>query len=152
MPQHKAQMDQLTNDLRSVSDKIRALDRAGFARAEIAKYLGKRYQHVRNVLVSDKAKGRKADGQQRDVSPVKTRLGGEGRIIIPSSYREAMGVGEGDALYLRLEGNELHVSPLPAVTERVRTILRKFIPEGTSLVDELIRERRRESKHETGND
>ncbi len=34
----------------SVSDKIRALDALGVPRAEIARLLGKRYQHVRNVL------------------------------------------------------------------------------------------------------
>ena len=40
----------------SVSDKIRALAAAGYSRADIARMLGKRYQHVRNVLEADKAK------------------------------------------------------------------------------------------------
>lgn len=35
----------------NVSEKIRALASIGVPRAEIAKLLGKRYQHVRNVLV-----------------------------------------------------------------------------------------------------
>ena len=38
----------------TVSDKIRALDAAGYPRAEVARVLGKRYQHVRNVLEADK--------------------------------------------------------------------------------------------------
>jgi len=33
-----------------VKDKILYLDRAGSARADIARELGKRYQHVKNVL------------------------------------------------------------------------------------------------------
>lgn len=37
----------------SVSDKIRELNDMGVSRAQIAKLLGKRYQHVRNVLVGD---------------------------------------------------------------------------------------------------
>src|SRR5437870_3268570 len=37
----------------TVSDKIRALAAAGFPRADIARVLGKRYQHVRNVLEAD---------------------------------------------------------------------------------------------------
>ena len=37
----------------TVADKIRALDAAGHPRAEIARLLGKRYQHVRNVLEGD---------------------------------------------------------------------------------------------------
>ena len=40
----------------SVSDQIRALDKAGLPRAEIARRLGKRCQHVRNVLEGDKAR------------------------------------------------------------------------------------------------
>jgi hypothetical protein len=41
----------------NISDRIRALDRLGMPRAEIARQLGKRYQHVRNVL---EAKGKAA--------------------------------------------------------------------------------------------
>lgn len=40
----------------SISDKIRELNDMGIARAEIAKLLGKRYQHVRNVLTNDARK------------------------------------------------------------------------------------------------
>jgi hypothetical protein len=34
----------------NISDRIRELDRLGMPRADIARRLGKRYQHVRNVL------------------------------------------------------------------------------------------------------
>ena len=37
----------------TVADKIRALAAAGVPRADIARFLGKRYQHVRNVLEGD---------------------------------------------------------------------------------------------------
>lgn len=40
----------------TVSDKIRKLNELGFARADIGRMLGKRYQHVRNVLEGDKIK------------------------------------------------------------------------------------------------
>jgi hypothetical protein len=40
----------------SISDKIRELNDMGIARAQIAKLLGKRYQHVRNVLMADARK------------------------------------------------------------------------------------------------
>lgn len=40
----------------SISDKIRELNDMGVARAEIARLLGKRYQHVRNVLTGDARK------------------------------------------------------------------------------------------------
>ena len=40
----------------SISDKIRELNDMGIARAQIARLLGKRYQHVRNVLTGDARK------------------------------------------------------------------------------------------------
>ena len=36
----------------NTSQKIRALHAEGFDRGAIAKHLGKRYQHVRNVLIT----------------------------------------------------------------------------------------------------
>ena len=41
----------------TVADKIRALSAAGVPRADIARFLGKRYQHVRNVLEGDAQSG-----------------------------------------------------------------------------------------------
>lgn len=42
----------ITDQHKTVSSKIRALDAAGYTRSQIANFLGKRYQHVRNVLVT----------------------------------------------------------------------------------------------------
>jgi hypothetical protein len=43
---------EIVHGLRTKSEKIRALADAGYERAEIAKYLGIIYQHVRNVLAA----------------------------------------------------------------------------------------------------
>ncbi len=40
----------------TVSDRIRYLNSEGFSRSAIAQALGKRYQHVRNVLITPVAK------------------------------------------------------------------------------------------------
>ncbi len=55
-------MTQIVQPYATVSDRIRALDAAGVARADIARFLGKRYQHVRNVLEADQVKGGQAKG------------------------------------------------------------------------------------------
>lgn len=44
--------DAVTKGLPTKSAKIRALNAKGASRSEIANYLGIRYQHVRNVLVT----------------------------------------------------------------------------------------------------
>src|SRR5213076_507765 len=43
-------LEALLQGHKTVAGKIRALAAAGYPRAEIARILGKRYQHVRNVL------------------------------------------------------------------------------------------------------
>lgn len=43
-------IQQKLNKLETVSSKIRFLDSEGYSRADIARILGKRYQHIKNVL------------------------------------------------------------------------------------------------------
>lgn len=50
----RAALRKILADEATVSGQIRALARLGWSRAEIARALGKRYQHVRNVLEDDK--------------------------------------------------------------------------------------------------
>src|SRR5580704_403010 len=50
-------MQAIAAPYKTVSDKIRALAGAGYERADIARVLGKRYQHVRNVLEGDAQRG-----------------------------------------------------------------------------------------------
>lgn len=42
----------------TTSDKIRFLNAKGFSRRAISDLLGKRYQHIRNVLVQDAVVGK----------------------------------------------------------------------------------------------
>jgi len=42
----------INNNSMNTSQKIRALDKLGLTRGAIAKLLNKRYQHVRNVLIT----------------------------------------------------------------------------------------------------
>lgn len=64
---------QIVKGLTTKSDKIRALDRAGFTRTDIAQFLGIRYQHVRNVLVQS---GSPASGK-RSVKEARVRIAPE---------------------------------------------------------------------------
>jgi AbrB family looped-hinge helix DNA binding protein len=143
--------------LPTTAGKIRALAAQGVARAEIARLLGIRYQQVRNVLERDKARETKSPGlsepPQRplhdDATPsTKVRLGPDGRVVIPATMREALGLKEGDVLFARLEGGEIKLLTPEAAMRRAQAIVRSFVPEGVSLVDELIADRRREAARE----
>ena len=51
---------------------------------------------------------------------------------------------------MRLEADELRVVEDETEVRRVREMIARHVPEGVSLVDELLRERRREAAGEGG--
>ena len=79
---------------------------------------------------------------------VKVRVSEKGRIVIPVSIREELGIKVGDVVDLRIEDKELRISTLKARIERAQKRVRKYIEPGKSLADELIAERREEAKRE----
>jgi AbrB family looped-hinge helix DNA binding protein len=81
----------------------------------------------------------------------KVRLGPEGRIVVPAPFREALGLKEGDVLFAHLEGGEIALLTPRAAMRRAQAMVRQFVPEGVSLVDELIEDRRREAQRENEN-
>src|SRR5882762_6545083 len=89
------------------SAKIRALAAEGVSRADIARKLDIRYQHVRNVLEHDRMKeaaAKAGTARLNEVSEsIKTRLGPDGRLVIPVAFRESLGLKDGDILFARLE-------------------------------------------------
>ncbi len=76
------------------------------------------------------------------------RLGSNGRLVIPAEYRKALGVGEGDELVVRFEDGELRLSTRKTALRRAQERVRRYVPEGVSLADELIQERREEAAKE----
>jgi hypothetical protein len=51
-------------------------------------------------------------------------------------------------LFARLEEGEIKLLTPQAAMRRAQAIVRQFVPEGVSLVDELIADRRREAARE----
>ena len=152
MPVDRRRMRQLTQGVSSKSEKMRVLSRAGYERADIARFLGTRYQFVRNVLVREeerneaRAVARSEEGARS--APMRLRLGPDGRIVIPAPFREALGLSEGDTLIASVSDGELHLLTRQAAVRRAQAIVRQFVPEGVSLVDELLEDRRREVERE----
>ena len=76
------------------------------------------------------------------------KLGEGGRLVIPVEYRRALGVETGDELVLILEDKTMRVLTPREAIKRAQALVRSYVPEGQSLSDELIAERRKESKLE----
>ena len=78
----------------------------------------------------------------------RARLNENGRLVIPASFRKALGIGPGDEVILRLEEDELRLTTMKHRIARAQRNARKYIPRGVSLADELIAERREATKRE----
>ena len=79
---------------------------------------------------------------------VKTRVATGGRVVIPAAFRKALGIETGDQVILRLEeGAVTVISPAEAL-RRLQDLVSRVVPEGVSLAQELIRERREEAQRE----
>lgn len=146
-------MRQLTQGLASKSEKMRVLAKAGYKRKVIADFLGTRYQFVRNVLVQDEARHAKklaatSVAGEVKLAPTKLRLGPDGRVVIPAAFRDSLGISEGDTLIASVVDGELHLLTIRAAMRKAQAIVRQFVPEGVSLVDELLEDRRREVERE----
>jgi len=76
------------------------------------------------------------------------RVNENGRVVIPAAFRRALGINAGDEVVLRMEDDELRITTLKRRLERAQRLVRKHVKPGTSLVDELIAERREEAKNE----
>lgn len=76
------------------------------------------------------------------------RINENGRVVIPASYRKALGVKAGDEVILSVEDDELRITTMKRRIERAQRIARKYSKPGVLLSDELIAERREEAKRE----
>lgn len=79
---------------------------------------------------------------------VRTKIDKQGRIIIPARERKQLGLKPGEAVVLSVEDGELRIRSIRESVRHAQAIIRQYIPEGRSLVDELIAERREEAERE----
>lgn len=77
-----------------------------------------------------------------------TEMHKSGRITIPVALRNEFGLTEGSKLIIRKENDEIKLVTQKQALEEARRLLRQYIPESVSLVDELINERRAEAARE----
>lgn len=76
---------------------------------------------------------------------MKTLIREGGRIIIPAAFRKVLGLKTGDEVHLELQNGEIRLFSTRQAILNAQKLVRSYIPEGRSLSEELIRERREES-------
>ena len=77
------------------------------------------------------------------------RLEKSGRILIPAAVRRKLGLSEGSPVLVRVEeSGALQVTSRSQVLANVRKKIRKYVPAGQDLAEQLIRDRRAEVEGE----
>src|SRR6184192_2381302 len=84
----------------------------------------------------------------RPFSLTRMRVNENGRVVIPASFRKQLGIRVGDEVVLQIQDDELRITTLKRNLERAQRLVRKHVKPGTSLVDELIAERREAVRNE----
>lgn len=78
----------------------------------------------------------------------RVRVSQNGRLVIPASFRRALGINAGDEVLLRIRDDELRITTQQRRIQRAQHRARRYLKAGTSLVHELLTERREAAKHE----
>ncbi len=161
-------MAKIVEPYATTSDRIRALAAAGAPRAEIARFLGKRYQHVRNVLEGDAQSSGGYQLGRADLSGVREeparfdrsdesafverrgrgafwlRVRPDGSIYLPDEVIKALDAAPGHRVFAQLKDGELKLISGEAAIEQAREIVSKYIPADIDLVQSLLDSRRAE--------
>jgi len=79
---------------------------------------------------------------------MKTSIGKGGRLVIPASYRRALGLREGDEVIVRLEADGVRILTVQQALQSAQKLVRRYVPTGRSLAKELIAQRREDARRE----
>lgn len=71
-----------------------------------------------------------------------------GRLVIPASMRAEIGLLRGGKVLARIDNGAVVLEPIELAVGRARALVRRYVPEGVSLANELIGERHDAADHE----
>lgn len=83
---------------------------------------------------------------------VKVRVDKQGRLVLPRPVREELGVVHGGELTLDVDETEVRLIGHRQALRRIQEIVRRHVPEGVLLSEELIADRRAEAAREDAED
>ncbi|WP_293460656.1 hypothetical protein [Phenylobacterium sp.] len=137
-------MEEIARDLSTKSEKIRALFRAGVAKADIGRFLGISYQHVYNVLARSKLVAAHNDqaepdrDRRRGVCLSRLSLGPENVLNLPPAIVGGLALAVGDDVFVRVDGNQAVLMNRRAAVGWVEAEIAKGGSQADELVSELL--------------
>ncbi len=76
------------------------------------------------------------------------RVGKQGRVVLPAKQRRELGLSEGDELLSRIQDGRLIFESRELLVRELQEQVGSHVPDGVSLAEELIKERRREARRD----
>ena len=67
----------------------------------------------------------------------RTKVGPDGRVMIPAALRKELGLTAGDELVVSRDQDGIHLRTRPIALERARRLVARYIPADADLVAEL---------------
>jgi hypothetical protein len=160
----------------TVAGKIRALAGAGVSRADIARFLGKRYQHVRNVLEDDaqssggyvlgKAdlsgvrEGGRVFEREDDATYIERRsptafwieVKPDGTLPLPPEIVAVLDARPGERVFAKISDGRVTLKSGDAAMRDAQAIVAKHVRPGRLVSDSLIADRKAEAEREESGD
>src|SRR4051794_31898045 len=76
---------------------------------------------------------------------IRGKVSGAGRVVLPSELRKELGIEDGaDVVFCRTEYG-IQITTLDQAIRQAQAMVRRYVPEGVSLVDELHDARRQDA-------
>ena len=82
------------------------------------------------------------------MATISVKVEKSGRILIPAVIRQQLNLKEGTEVILRVDETGIRIDTREQALARICKELRRYIPEGRVLSEELIQERRAEAERE----
>jgi AbrB family looped-hinge helix DNA binding protein len=76
------------------------------------------------------------------------KIDGSGRMVLPAAVRRALGIEGPDELVVEVEAGQVRLASRRAALAAALDEVRKYLPADADLADELIADRRAESRRE----
>jgi bifunctional DNA-binding transcriptional regulator/antitoxin component of YhaV-PrlF toxin-antitoxin module len=108
------------------------------------------FQHG-EFLFPERCRGHRGRVKLVDMDGISLTVDNQGRIMLPSWWRRENHVGpQTESCVFVTDSGALALETRAQGIARAQQLVRKYIPEGVSLVDELIQDRREEAEREWG--
>ncbi len=157
------EVERIAGKCRTISDKARALLKAGYSIGDTARALDRSYQQIRQVVKGDEARmARNADADPasaneaaRPIDPAaaifRLSVDDAGKLILPASLLSVLNVEPGDAVIVEAKDGRMSLSPARLAMAQAQELIGRLLPGAESLSESLLADRRREQARERGN-